>query len=199
MNFYNITKFDEIQEFHNITPIDNIPSIIKHGLLCHDLAKKYSHKDISLNEVQERRGKRVPGGLALHKYVNLYFHARNPMLRRRLNENICILRIDKCVANLDNVVFSDRNAASDYTSFKSRANVHTFEFDKIFAKDWRSPNKITYYSNKSKKCAEVLVPNKIDPSYIIGAYVKNKQDKEELIDKGFDKEIIVSKEMFFGG
>jgi len=29
--------------------------------------------------------------------------------------------------------------------------------------------------------------------------VKNKQDKEELIDKGFDKEIIVSKEMFFGG
>jgi len=79
MNFYNITKFDEIQEFHNITPIDNISSIIKDGLLCHDLACK------------------------------------------------------------------------------------------------------------------------IDFVFVTGAYVRNKHDKKELIDKGFDKEIIVNEEIFFGG
>ncbi|MBI9031218.1 DUF4433 domain-containing protein [bacterium] len=199
MDFYKITRFDEIQEFHNITPIDNIPSIIKYGLLCHDLACKIDHKDISLEEVQARRDKKVPGGLLLHNYVNLYFHARNPMLFRRLNEEICILRIDKCVADLDDVVFSDRNAASDYTSFKSRKFVHQLEFEIIYAKDWRSPNTITYYSNKSQKCAEVLIPYKIDITFIIGAYVKKEKDKQELIDKGFNKEIIVNEEMFFGG
>lgn len=199
MIFYNITSFDEVEEFHNIVAIDNIPSILEYGLLCYDLAQKIIHLDISLKEVQERRNKSVPGGLALHKYVNLYFHARNPMLYLRKNEKICILRIDKCVADFDNVVFSDRNAASDYTSFKSRKLVHEFEFDKIFAKDWRSPDKITYYSNKSKKCAEVLIPDKFDTAYIIGAYVKNEHDKKELIDKGFDKEITVNIEMFFGG
>lgn len=198
MSFYNITSFSEIEEFHNIVAIDNIPSILTHGLLCHDLACKIDHKDISLNEVQERRGKSVPGGLALHKYVNLYFHARNPMLYLRKDERICILRINKCLANFDSVVFSDRNAASEYALFKSQESIDSFDFGKIYAKYWNNDDDIIYFDNKSKKCAEILVPYKIDSTYIIGAYVKNEQDKEELIDKGFAKEIIVNQEMFFG-
>lgn len=44
-------------------------------------------------EAQERRDrKQVPGGLRLHQYANLYFHARNPMLYARLTQasTLCV-------------------------------------------------------------------------------------------------------------
>lgn len=197
MDFYNITNFNEIKEFHNIASLANISSILEHGLLCHDLAQKINHLDISLNEVQIRRNKSVPGGLALHKYVNLYFHARNPMLYLRKDEKIFVLRIDKCVADFDNVVFSDINAACEFALFKGKEYINDFDFSNIFAKYWVDINGNVIKDIKQKKNAEILVPRRIDASYIIGAYVKNEEDKEEVIDKGFNKEIIVSKEMFF--
>ena len=50
---------------------------------------------------------------------------------------------------------------------------------------------------KSVKCAEVLIPEKIFPQYIIGAAVKNQEDKERLEEMGFNKKIYIEKELFF--
>jgi hypothetical protein len=50
---------------------------------------------------------------------------------------------------------------------------------------------------KSVKCAEVLIPEKILPQYIIGAAVKNQEDKERLEEMGFNKKIYIEKELFF--
>lgn len=62
-------------ELYYIVRLDNIPSIIQHGILCHDDAEKHDHVTIALEQVQERReNKSVPQGLPLHKYVNLYFN-----------------------------------------------------------------------------------------------------------------------------
>ena len=73
----------KIREFHNIMPISNMSSVLEHGILSHERAKKVSHQDVSLSVIQARRQRvTLPDGLPLHQYANLYFHARNPMLYR---------------------------------------------------------------------------------------------------------------------
>lgn len=70
-----------VTEFHCIMPIGNVPSVLEHGILSYELAAKLAHHSVAMPEVQDLRDKKqVPGGLKLHQYANLYFHARNPML-----------------------------------------------------------------------------------------------------------------------
>lgn len=70
-----------VTEFQCIMPMTNMPSVLKHGILSFERAKKIEHESVALEEAQEKRDARqVPGGLMLHQYANLYFHARNPMM-----------------------------------------------------------------------------------------------------------------------
>ena len=72
---------EELTEFHYITPINNMRSILKNGVLSHKLAKDIEHDSIAAPEIQDLRAKSIgPQGARLHDYVNLYFHARNPMM-----------------------------------------------------------------------------------------------------------------------
>lgn len=197
INFYSIIKFSQISEFHNIMPIDNIPNVISNGILSYEEVQRIEHNSIAMNEVQERRDKITLNGKNLHQYANLYFHARNPMMFKRKNKNICVLRINKNISRLPNVVFSDRNASSEYANFYTIKGVHQLDYESIFCKDWTDENEIRYYEMKSKKCAEILVPSKVDYPQIIGAYVKSESDKQILLDLGFDKQIDINKELFF--
>ncbi len=198
IDFYQIRNFSDVAEFHSIMPIDNVPLVIIHGILSNEKVSEFEHKDVSMQEVQERRDiKTVPGGLKLHQYANLYFHARNPMMYYRQNEDVCILRIDKSVANIQGVVFSDRNASSNWVSFYSLSELSELDFNSIFCKDWNDEDEKIKWMKKSKKCAEVLVPHSISYQYIIGAYVKNDMDKQKLIDRGFERQIDIYRELFF--
>ena len=101
-------------------PIANIASVLEHGILSHDQAARLTHVDVSMADVQNRRaGKAVPGGLRLHQYANLYLCARNPMMYRRQNERsrLYVLRVDRTVLELEGVVLTTGNAASDYSRF----------------------------------------------------------------------------------
>ncbi|EQD40247.1 hypothetical protein B1B_14996, partial [mine drainage metagenome] len=70
-----------VTELHSIMPISNIGSVMTHGVLSYERAARLAHHSVALQPVQDRRDqKQVPGGLKLHQYANLYFHARNPML-----------------------------------------------------------------------------------------------------------------------
>lgn len=40
---------------YNIQAIDNIPSIMRRGLLSNERAQRVTHTSIAMNEVQERR------------------------------------------------------------------------------------------------------------------------------------------------
>ena len=105
-----------VKEFQCIMPIANVSSVMKHGILSYEQAAKLMHHSVALQQVQDRRDKKqVPGGLKLHQYANLYFHARNPMLFKRKDQaaDLCVLRISTDVLKLDGVVISDSNAASD--------------------------------------------------------------------------------------
>src|SRR5437016_8033390 len=112
----------KLEEFQNITPIGNIPSILQHGILSHAWASKLPHLSVALQAVQDKRDvKRVPGGLALHEYANVYFHARNPMMSRRRDEahRLCILRISTDILNISGAVITDQNAVSKYVRFSA--------------------------------------------------------------------------------
>jgi len=148
LNFYIIRSFNEIIEFHNLMPIVNIPSVLENGILSYSEVTKLEHKSIAMDGVQTRRNKRVPGGLQLHQYANLYFHARNPMLYVRRVENICILRIAKSISDVPGVVFTDRNAASNYVRFLGIRQVDTLNYRTIYARDWNDGNEYLKWEKK---------------------------------------------------
>jgi len=164
-----------VAELHCIMPIANLQSVLNHGILSYESAERIRHASVAMQPVQDRRDqKRVPRGLRLHQYANLYFHARNPMLYKRLNEagSLCVLRVSLDALGVEGVVITDSNAASDYARFLHPAQWALINFDDVLAQDWTHPDDPRrYFQHKSRKCAEVLVPHRIPPEFLIGAYV----------------------------
>ena len=190
-----------VTEFHCIMPQDNVPSVLIHGILCHELASRLEHASVAMDAIQERRDKRkVPGGLRLHQYANLYFHARNPMMFKRRDHAsvLCVLRVSTDILRLPGVVLTDQNASSDYARLLAPDQWRHLHFDDIFALDWRHPDDpIASHRYRSRKCAEVLVPRRVPPSYLIGAYVVDDQARRALTNHGFSLSIRIDSQLFF--
>jgi hypothetical protein len=164
-----------VTELHCIMPIDNLGLVMQHGILSYERAAKLPHRSVALQPVQDRRDQvQVPGGMKLHQYANLYFHARNPMMFKRLAEasNLCVLRVATQVLEVPGAAITDQNAASDWVRFYAPQQWRLLDFEDIFAMDWRHPDdKVRYWRHKSRKCAEVLVPHAVEPRFITGSYV----------------------------
>lgn len=186
---------------YNIMPIENIPSVLTHGIVCYDYMSDIKHLSVAMNEIQERRNEVViPNGLPLHKYANLYFTYNNPMLYKRQDEaeSLCVLALSSKVLDLDGCVVSDRNASVSLVRFYSPIEgMEELDFEIIHAKYWNSENPFEKRKNKAIKCAEILVPYCIPSDYIVGAYVVNEKSKELLASKGFDKQIEVRASVFY--
>jgi len=194
---------NDLQELHYITPIENITSIMQCGILSHRRARRLRHHSIAMQDIQDKRRKRsVPGGKPLHEYVNLYIHARNPMMFKRHihHREICVLRISTDVLDLANVVIADGNAASDYTAFwPSPSGLSYVDGDVVFAEYWTHEDQIEEWRRKRIKCAEVLVPDRIDPRFIIGVYVSCEDAKHAIEKMGVALDITINAHLFFQG
>ena len=191
-----------VTEFQCIMPMANMPSVLEHGILSFERAKEFQHESVALDEAQEKRDVRqVPGGLMLHRYANLYFHARNPMMSRRRAEaaSLCVLRVSVAILQIEGVVLADRNAAGGdrWVRFLHPRQWRALDFDRIYAADWRDADKFEYFDKKRKKCAEALVPHKIAPDYLTGAYVVNDAAARRLVALGFHLPISVDADLFF--
>ena len=182
---------DELEELHFITLVKNVPSILKLGILSHNAVAKIAHESIAMSEVQDRRAKvKVPGGRALHEYANLYFHARNPMMYKRRNRHALL--------DLPGVVITDGNASSDYIRFAAApGGLAIVDRERTFALNWTSNNQIEYFRNACAKCAEVLVPERVDPSFVFGAYVSNEETQRSLAETVPGLDVSVNRELFF--
>lgn len=192
---------DELKELHYITLITSVPSIMEHGILSHRRAKKVAHNSIAMLEIQDRRAKvMVPGGRPLHEYANLYICGRNVMLylRRGQHTEICVLRVSTGVLDLAGVVVTDANAASDYVRFAAApGGLAIVDRDLTFAEWWTDPNPILYYRKKSAKCAEVLVPNLVEPRFLTGVYVSCNASLARMQELDIDLQVIVDSHLFF--
>lgn len=189
--------------FYSIQAISNIPSIIQYGILSNENAQSIVHKSIALQDVQQKRDNvKIPNGMKLHQYANLYFDFWNPMLSklRSKNNEICILKIDATILDISNVIVSDRNAASNYVNFyTAKEGISILNFKKIFDKYWVVPDYFEALENKAVKCAEILVPNVVPFDYIIAVAVINEKNANILKQQGMNKRIIVQPSAFFGG
>lgn len=188
-----------VGELHCIMPIANIASVMQHGILSHERAAQLQHHSVAMQAMQDRRHlKTVPGGLRLHQYANLYFHARNPMLSVRRHEDVCVLRVGTQVLRLNGAVITDQNAASGYVRFYAPSQWRLLDFDDIFARDWTHPeDQIREWRHKSRKCAEVLAPHSVPPNLITGAYVPDDAARARLTQTGFALPIVVDPDFFF--
>lgn len=192
-----------VKELHSIMPLENVPSVLRHGILSNESAAKLKHRSVAMQEVQDRRDlKQVPQGLKLHQYANLYFHARNPMMYKRKEHvaDLCVLCVSLDVLQVAGVVVSDCNASSNYVRFfpPKPAYDRFLDFEDIFATDWRHPDDpIAEMRHKSRKCAEVLVPHVVEPRFILGARVVNDTAKRRLAGLGFELRITVDPVLFF--
>jgi hypothetical protein len=192
----------DIPEVHYITPIENVPSILEHGILSNHQAARLSHMSVAMEEVQDRRrDKKIPGARPLHDYANLYFDAHNPMLSRRRDQNdvICVLRIGPAVLDLPGVIVADRNAASDWVRFDPAADgIHALDKDLVFARYWtNAQDPYDAMTRKSVKCAEVLVPDKVESRLVIGAYVANERALRTFQALNTGLPVTINSGMFF--
>lgn len=194
----------DVKELYFITLISNIKSIMDYGILSHKLSIKIPHNNsLAMPEIQEKRKiKKIPGtNKKLHDYANLYFDAHNPMLCRRKDRNneICVLRINQNILDLQGVIIADQNASSEYVRFYPvTQGLSAINEDRLFAKYWTHPENIyEEWSHKSIKCAEVLVPDLVEPRYIFGAYVANQVALAAFRNLKIELTINIKSDIFF--
>ena len=167
-----------IRELHNITHVVNVPSILQRGILSHHRARAIQHHSVADEDVQSRRASvRIPGGTALHRNACLYVDARNAMLYRLLGTApLVVLAVDPRVLDLEGTIVSDRNAASGTALFRpASAGVPALQEADVYSEWWNESR-----DTRQKRCAEVLVPDRIDRSMILHVYVPDDDAALEL-------------------
>ena len=141
----------------------------------------------------------------MHDYVNLYVNSRNKMLYKVLGEgkahhtDLCVLRVNTEVLDLPDVVVVDQNASSDYAGFYAApSGLKHLDRELIFAEFWTHPNNpIEEWRHGSITCAEVLVPDRIDPDLVTGAYVSCSESKVAFETLGLGLPVTVNSYLFF--
>ncbi len=125
------------------------------GILSHERVAKLEHLSVALETVQGRRhSKSVPGGLSLHRYANLYFDARNPMMYYLKDRtDLVVVRVSPDVLDIPDTVVSDGNAAAEGTRFyPSPEGLCHLDSGRVFAQYWIDPD---YWLMKEKKACSM--------------------------------------------
>lgn len=154
--------------FH-MTHIDNLESILSHGLLCHNECKRQNinYHDIAHQSIQDRRANMtVPCGAggSVHDYVPFYFSALNPMLLARLNTKsidqpmmvFIGLKID--ALERAGAVFTDASANTTIPPvfFDDLADLDKLSWPLIRNNKWKYSD-----DERHKKMAEALIPHSV--------------------------------------
>lgn len=195
-----------IKSLYYITHIDNVPSIIEHGILSHALveARQVSYTPIYDSEiVSNRKSKQTPDGKSLWEFANLYLQPRNPMMYRVVHEknkdDVAVIAIRAGVLELEGIYITSGNAASASTLIlpKDEGLKVISEMWKIIDSEWWRADD----GSKRKIVAECLVPDFVPPFLIDSVYVTKHSTAEGLRLKvaGFANtpEIIPESNMFF--
>lgn len=176
---------------------------MERGILCRRRASRLRPTSVANVEIVRNRSfKRVPGGELLDVYVNLYISARNPMLYslQHRHEDLCVLRVSTMVLDFPGAIVAEGNAASGCTRFgPSPSGLANIDHNSAFAESWWDPNDddATRGERKRRRCAEVLVPSRVGPEYIQGAYVSSQIAGKALTSTGFQLPVILDPYLFF--
>lgn len=198
-----LNKFG-INYLYHMTHIDNLKKMIETGcILSHNKIKnsEINHVDISDNSVNTKREKSEPiYNFSIHDYVPLYINPKNPMLfkRKNIQDEIILIAVDKKKIFYSNSIFTDGNAASNKTLFFNELS----DLEKL---DWKCINDEywnDYEDGKRKKCAEVLVKDRIDFPSVKRIICNNDTTAQRIVNllhknELFHLDIVINKDMYF--
>lgn len=196
------TKY-ELGPASHFIHMDNLPGILRDGLLCHSAMKSKHYTDISDPSVQlGREHKVIPVTQKnLHDYVPLYFGPKTPLVVKYQdrNEEFLYLRFSLNILQLPGTVFTDGNARSNATQFflfNSVDDLQAVDSTAINAFSWAGDDE-----KKRRKQAEILIPDKIVPEQIFDILCSSESAKQYVMDKvrvsGLNLNAILSKNWFF--
>ncbi|MFN4219616.1 MAG: DarT ssDNA thymidine ADP-ribosyltransferase family protein [bacterium] len=194
----------KLRGLYYITHIDNIPSILERGILCHRLIEKENIKYTPIYNVDivaSKKEKKLPDGRNLWDFANLYFQPRNAMLYRVVLdlgiENIAIVGLKNSILYKEDIFIENGNTASPYTIILpiKQARKHIKDIRKKVDREWWALED----GSKRELMAECLVPGKVSSSYISEIYVPNHEVKSKLQSKipEVNIPIIPEPELFF--
>jgi hypothetical protein len=94
------------------------------------------------------------------------------------------------------VVVTDQNAASDHVRWGRTLTI--VDGDLVFAERWTHPDdQIMEWRHKSIKCAEVLVPDRVGPEHVLGAYVSGPKGRAALQAVAPELPVVEDAHLFF--
>lgn len=168
-----------------ITHIDNVPSILKHGILSHEqiIAENIQYTPIyDEGIVANRKDTKTPDGRTLWEFANLYFQPRNPMLYRVLHEKpaneLVIISVRPEVIDRLDIYITTGNAAHSASEI-----LPSGEGRKALRKIIKDTD-IEYWKeedgSKRRIMAECLVPDMVPPSLIQTIYIATRTAKANL-------------------
>lgn len=174
----------DIKSLYYITHIENLPSIIEHGILSHSKVEEMNIAFTPIydrNIVSKRKNKLTPSGKSLWEYANLYFQVRNPMLYRVIHEaknkeDIAIIGVSPQVLNEPGVILTDGNAANEPTRFYDVAKGR-----QVLLAQWKIINSEWWNDldgSKRKIMSECLIPNIVRKELVHSIFVANHTARE---------------------
>jgi len=183
--------------FYHLTHKDNLAGILQHGILSHtDVLMRDDVLAVDISDAGAQRWRDRPESVnhrAIHDYAPLYINPKNPMLfvRRSLQHEIVILKISPNVLQDGQHIYSDGNASSRETRFSANSDIVADSIEALNSKYWANCT-----DGKRRRCAELLVYPRVQPSHVVGAICSNKALANEIaMDSNI--QIEVNPSMFF--
>jgi O-acetyl-ADP-ribose deacetylase (regulator of RNase III) len=196
-----------IKGFYYISHINNLPSILRYGILSHRQVEKQGFPFTRVYNpeiVANREARLTPAGKSLWDYANVYFQPRNPMLYKVISEiekrDVVIIGVSPQILDTEGALISLGNAASTLSPIldvESGIETISDEYWSIINSDWWK----TEDGTKRKIMAECLIPTQIPPTQLHSIYVINQAVAEKIrpILKNYSLQlsVVVEPHMFF--
>jgi hypothetical protein len=180
----------------HITHKDNIPQILRQGILNHYDAHRLKANRVDISDPDAQRWRErfeEHYNRRVHEYVPLYIKPKNPMLyvRRHLQRDLCLLQISLSVMAENEYLITDGNAASHATKFfQSVESIGYLPWDVLNDRYWSEHD-----DGKRRMCAEVLIHPEVTPHHIEGVHCYSMKTVSILAASGCDAKL--SSNLFF--
>ena len=176
--------------FYHFSYIDNLTSIVEHGLLPTNKKNKLGieHRDVASESIQQRRSEMAvtcaPKG-NIHDYVPFYMCVRNPMFLSLVNsKNIDQQGLIFFAFKMDkidgvNVVFTDAsaNTAVPPNFYNDRKDLDKLDWGQINSQKWGGGTKAEMH----RRMAEVLIKGTVPIVTVDHIVVWNEGIKKEVL------------------
>lgn len=206
-----MVDFSKIYLFR-ITHIDNIPHILKYGIV-HSTSINSNPNFVPIGDeslISNRNNITLNNGRKLGEYIPFYFGYRMPMLYVIQNgfnqvttiipENVvyCVSSIQKILDLKLDFVFTDGHAVEKFSTQYSNEHLNDInsilDWDAIKAKYWKDENDLDI---KRRKEAEFLVMNDISVDGILGFVTYNDVARDKLISYGAEKSKVFVRQTYY--